>query len=138
MQVAVGRRDKLSVFGSDYPTRDGTAIRDYIHVVDLARGHLAALGALDRHGPGCRAYNLATGRGTTVLELLAAASAAAGKPIAYDLVARRAGDAAEVYADPDFAQAELGWRANLDIDDMCRDHWRWQNAHPFGFGDGPS
>ena len=135
MQVAVGRREKLSVYGSDYPTRDGTAIRDYIHVVDLARGHLAALAALDRHGSGCRAYNLATGRGTTVLELLAAASAAAGKPIAYELVGRRAGDAAEVFADPDHAREALSWTASLDIDDMCADHWRWQKNHPFGFGD---
>lgn len=138
MQVAVGRREKLSIFGSDYPTRDGTAVRDYIHVVDLAKGHLAALATLDDHGPGCRAYNLATGRGTTVLELVAAASAAVGQPIAYELVDRRPGDAVEVYADPDYAVKELGWKANLDIDDMCRDHWRWQQAHPWGFADGPS
>ncbi|MDH4147126.1 MAG: UDP-glucose 4-epimerase GalE [Acidimicrobiia bacterium] len=135
MQVAVGRREMLSVFGGDYPTRDGTCIRDYIHVVDLARGHLAALDALDRHGPGCRAFNLGTGRGTTVLEMLAAASRAVGGPIPHEVVARRPGDAMEVYADPSAAQAELAWRAELDVDQMCVDHWRWQSKHPRGFVD---
>lgn len=138
MQVAVGRRDRLSVFGGDYPTRDGTAVRDYIHVVDLARGHLAALAALDRHGDGCRAYNLGTGRGTTVLELVAAASRAIGSPIPFEMVDRRPGDAVEVWADPSFAAKELGWRATHDIDDMCADHWRWQSNHPWGFADGPT
>ena len=133
MQVAVGRREKLSVFGGDYGTPDGTAIRDYIHVVDLAEGHLAALAALDQHGPGCRAYNLGTGRGTSVKELITVAEQVVGKPINYEIVGRRPGDAAVVYADPSFAAAELGWTATRDVVDMCADHWRWQSSHPSGF-----
>jgi UDP-glucose 4-epimerase len=137
MQVAVGRREHLSVYGSDYPTRDGTCVRDYIHVVDLAQGHLAALDALDRHGDGCRPFNLGTGTGTTVLEMVAAASRAVGRPLPYRIVPRRPGDAVEVYADPSLAQAELGWKATRSVDEMCADHWRWQSAHPYGF-DPPS
>ncbi len=138
MQVAVGRRDKLSVFGGDYPTRDGTAVRDYIHVMDLAAGHLAAIDALDAGPAGCRAFNLGTGQGTTVLELIAAASRAVGKPIPYEIVDRRPGDAVQVWADPAYANSELGWKAVRDIDDMCVDHWRWQSRHPWGFADGPA
>ena len=135
MQVAVGRRDELSVFGSDYPTRDGTAIRDYIHVVDLARGHLAAIDTLAGRNPGCYTWNLGTGTGSTVLEALAAAERAVGKAIPHRIVARRPGDAAEVWADPSFARRELGWKAELTLDDMCVDHWRWQQRHPNGFAD---
>lgn len=134
MQVAVGRRDQLSVFGSDYPTRDGTCIRDYIHVVDLAQGHLAALDALDRTGAGCKAYNLGTGTGSTVLEVIDAAGAAVGSPIPYTIVDRRPGDAAAVFADPTHANEALGWRAERDLATMCADHWRWQSTHPEGFG----
>jgi len=133
MQVAVGRRDKLSVFGGDYPTRDGTCIRDYIHVVDLAKGHLAALDVIGELETGCTALNLGTGTGTTVLELVAAASAVIGRPIPYEIVERRAGDAVEVWADPAEANRVLRWRTSLDVHDMCRDHWAWQSRHPYGF-----
>jgi UDP-glucose 4-epimerase len=135
MQVAVGRRDSLSVFGGDYPTRDGTCIRDYIHVVDLAQGHLAALDAMDGLGAGCRAYNLGTGTGTTVLELVRAAEAVIGRPVPHQIVDRRPGDAMEVYADPALANAALGWKATRTVEDMCADHWRWQAGHPDGFAD---
>jgi UDP-glucose 4-epimerase len=134
MQVAVGRLERLSVFGDDYPTRDGTCVRDYLHVVDLAKGHLAALRAMGE-GSGCRAYNLGTGRGTTVLEVVAAASAAVGRPLPYEIRPRRPGDATEVYADASLARTELGWEAALGVDDMCADHWRWQSGHPYGFAD---
>jgi UDP-glucose 4-epimerase len=133
MQTAAGIREYLPVFGSDYPTRDGTCVRDFVHVVDLARGHLAALSALDRRGPGCQALNLGTGKGTTVFEMLAAAERASGAPIPRRILARRAGDACSVFSDPSLANAELGWSATLDIDDMCQDHWCWQSAHPWGF-----
>jgi UDP-glucose 4-epimerase len=138
MQVAVGRRDALSIFGGDYPTRDGTCVRDYIHVVDLAQGHLAALEAIDDLGGGCRAVNLGTGQGTTVLEMVAAASAAVGRDLPYRIVDRRPGDAVEVYADPTLARQLLGWKTTRTVDDMCADHWRWQSRHPYGFADGPS
>jgi UDP-glucose 4-epimerase len=134
MQVAVGRRAELSVYGDDYPTHDGTCIRDYIHVVDLAEGHLAALDRLENLGPGCHAVNLGTGRGTTVLEMVAAAGAAVGTPIPYKVVGRRPGDAAAVYADPTHAREVLRWEATRGIDDMCADHWRWQHTHPEGYG----
>ena len=138
MQVAVGRRDKLSVFGGDYPTRDGTCVRDYIHVVDLAQGHLAALSLLDAPGEtGCRALNLGTGTGTTVLELIKAAEEVIGRPIAHEIVGRRPGDAVEVYADPSVANAALRWKTSRDIYDMCRDHWNWQSRHPYGFAQQP-
>jgi UDP-glucose 4-epimerase len=135
MQVAVGRRDSLSVFAGDYPTRDGTCIRDYINVVDLAQGHLAALDAMDGLGAGCRAYNLGTGTGTTVLELVRAAEAVIGRPVPHQIVDRRPGDAMEVYADPALANAALGWKATRTVEDMCADHWRWQAGHPDGFAD---
>jgi len=132
MQVAVGQREKLSVFGNDYPTRDGTNIRDYIHVVDLAEGHLKALDELES-GTGCRAFNLGTGTGSTVLEVVAAAGEAVGTPIAHEIVDRRAGDVIAIWADPKKAADVLGWKSSRDLDDMCRDHWRWQQQNPTGF-----
>ncbi|HEX4902987.1 MAG TPA: UDP-glucose 4-epimerase GalE [Acidimicrobiales bacterium] len=135
MQVAVGRHEKLRVFGDDYDTPDGTCIRDYIHVVDLADAHLAALVALDRV-EGCRAVNVGTGTGSSVLDVVAAAGRAVGRDIPYEVVDRRAGDAPCVYADTTLATELLGWRARYDLDDMCRDHWRWQRENPEGFGAG--
>ena len=133
MQVAVGRRDKLRVFGTDYPTPDGTGVRDYIHVVDLAQGHLAALESLDKID-GCVAVNLGTGRGYSVLEMVAAAEQATGKEIPYEIVGRRPGDASTVYADPARALDLLGWKASRGLDEICADSWRWQSSHPEGFG----
>lgn len=132
MQVAIGRREKLGVFGGDYPTRDGTGVRDYIHVVDLAIGHLAALRKLDET-QGCAHYNLGTGTGYSVLEMLAAVRKASGKEIAYEILARRPGDIAECYADPQLAARELGWRAERGLDAMVADAWRWQLSNPEGF-----
>ncbi len=131
-QVAVGRLPLLRVFGDDYPTRDGTGVRDYIHVVDLARGHLAALAYLQR-GPQLAVHNLGTGAGTTVMEALRAFERASGRTIPFRVVARRPGDIAECYADTTKAQRELGWTAQHDLDDMCRDAWQWQSRHPNGF-----
>jgi len=130
-QVAVGRRERLSVWGNDYPTPDGTGVRDYIHVVDLARGHLAALDALPE--PGVRAYNLGTGRGYSVLEMISAFEAASGQKIPFTVAARRPGDVAICYADPGLAHRRLGWRTRYDIHQMCRDSWRWQSANPLGY-----
>ena len=132
MQVAVGRRDRLKVFGNDYPTPDGTGVRDYIHVVDLAQGHLAALEAL-ADVEGCVAINLGTGRGYSVLEMLAAAREATGKEIPFEIVGRRAGDASTVYADPSRALDLLGWKATRGLEEICADSWRWQSSHPDGF-----
>lgn len=132
MQVAVGRRDRLSVFGDDYDTPDGTGVRDYIHVVDLALGHLAALDRLDRL-PGCTAVNLGTGRGYSVLEVVRAAERASGRPIPCAVTARRPGDIAACYADPTLAASLLGWHAERGIDRMCEDHWRWQERNPRGY-----
>ena len=133
-QVAVGRRETLSVFGGDYPTRDGTGVRDYIHVVDLARGHVAAVDALDRwSGPVPLTVNLGTGRGYSVLELLRAFEAAAGRAIPYRIVARRDGDVAECYADPSLARELLGWEAEYGVERMCVDAWRWQSQNPGGY-----
>lgn len=132
MQVAVGKRDRLRVFGADYPTPDGTGVRDYIHVVDLARGHLAALDALDR-ARGFRVYNLGTGRGVSVMEMVDAASKAVGSAIPYDVVARRPGDVAAICANADGASRDLGWQASMGIEEMCRDAWRWQRANPNGY-----
>ncbi len=131
-QVAVGRREKLRVFGDDYPTPDGTGVRDYIHVVDLADGHLRALDHLAAHG-GLHTWNLGTGKGYSVLEVRAAFEKASGREIPYEVVARRPGDAAVSYADPSAALAELGWSAARDIDTMCRDHWNWQRNNPEGY-----
>ncbi len=124
-QVAVGRLKELPVYGNDYPTPDGTGVRDYIHVVDLARGHLAALNAL-RQRPGVLTVNLGTGRGYSVLEMVRAFSAASGKAVPYRILGRRPGDIAQCYADPARARETLGWQAQLGIDDMCADSWRWQ------------
>jgi UDP-glucose 4-epimerase len=131
-QVAAGVRDKVRVFGSDYPTRDGTGVRDYIHVVDLARGHLAALDALRREPRGF-AVNLGTGRGISVLEAVHAFERASGRKIPVERVARRAGDVAESYADPTLAERLLGWKAVHGLDEMCRDTWRWQSLNPHGY-----
>ncbi|HIY71161.1 MAG TPA: UDP-glucose 4-epimerase GalE [Candidatus Luteimonas excrementigallinarum] len=131
-QVAVGQRERLSVFGGDWPTVDGTGVRDYIHVVDLARAHADALDFLAREGRSAN-INLGTGRGTSVLELVRAFERASGREVAYEIVARRPGDVAEVYADPSLAHELLGWRAGLDIDAMCRDAWRWQSRNPHGY-----
>jgi UDP-glucose 4-epimerase len=124
-QVAVGKLKELPVYGNDYPTADGTGVRDYIHVVDLARGHLAALDAL-RRAPGVLTVNLGTGRGYSVLEMVRAFSAACGKPVPYRIVGRRPGDTAECFADPSLAKRLLGWQAQLGIEAMCADTWRWQ------------
>ena len=132
-QVAVGRHPFVRVFGADYETPDGTGVRDYIHVVDLARGHLAALDRLDAM-QGAIAHNLGRGRGYSVLEVIRAFERASGKAIPYRVVERRPGDAPVSYADPRKASDELGWRAELDLDAMCRDAWHWQSKHPNGFG----
>ncbi|WP_295583939.1 UDP-glucose 4-epimerase GalE [uncultured Lamprocystis sp.] len=131
-QVAVGKLPKLRVFGDDYPTPDGTGVRDYIHVVDLARGHLAALNKLQDQ-PGAVAYNLGTGRGYSVLEMVAAFAEASGRPIPYEIAPRRPGDIATCYADPAKARDELGWQAQYGIAEMVRDTWRWQSENPRGF-----
>lgn len=130
-QVAVGRRAELSVFGSDYPTPDGTGVRDYIHVVDLALGHLAALDALVRE-PGVTTVNLGTGRGFSVLEMLHAFERACGQKVPYKLVDRRPGDVPAYWAEPALAEASLGWKATRGIDDMCADTWKWQSMNPEG------
>ncbi|NXG72403.1 GALE epimerase, partial [Baryphthengus martii] len=131
-QVAVGRREFLSVFGSDYKTDDGTGVRDYIHVVDLAKGHIAALRKL-KENCGCKIYNLGTGTGYSVLQMVRAMEKASGREIKYKLVGRREGDVASCYADPTLAERELGWRAALGLDKMCEDLWRWQLQNPTGF-----
>jgi len=132
-QVAVGKRPKLQVFGNDYDTPDGTGVRDYLHVVDLAEGHVAAL----RHllgGARSLTVNLGTGRGSSVLELVRAFERASGRPVPYEIVARRPGDVAACYADPTLAERTIGWKARRDLDQMCADSWRWQVANPDGFG----
>lgn len=129
-QVAVGKREKVFVFGDDYDTVDGTGVRDYIHVVDLARGHVAAL---EHSQPGTHIYNLATGRGTSVLELIHAFETACGKQIPYEIVERRPGDVASSYADPTSAEQSLGWTAKYTIDDICASSWRWQSQNPNGY-----
>lgn len=133
-QVAVGRRKCLQVFGTDYDTPDGTGVRDYIHIVDLAQGHLNALAKLGRgeiHG--FVAYNLGTGNGYSVLEVVKAFSEASGKEIKYEFAPRRPGDIASAYADPTLAAKELGWRAKLGLKEMCVDAWRWQSNNPNGY-----
>jgi len=134
-QVAVGRRKHLTVFGNDYDTPDGTGVRDYIHVVDLADGHLAALknDILNKEKSGTSVYNLGTGRGTSVMELLRALEKASGKEIPFVMGERRAGDVATVYADCSYAEKELGWKAKLSIERACEDTWRWQSQNPTGF-----
>ncbi|VWB73805.1 UDP-glucose 4-epimerase GalE [Burkholderia lata] len=131
-QVAVGKLERLRVFGSDYPTPDGTGVRDYIHVVDLAKGHIAALDSLAKRDASF-VVNLGTGQGYSVLEVVRAFEKASGRPVPYELVARRPGDIAECYANPQAAADIIGWRATLGIEEMCADHWRWQEGNPRGF-----
>jgi len=131
-QVAVGKLDKLSVFGDDYPTHDGTGVRDYIHVVDLAIGHLKALDKLQSN-PGVVTYNLGTGQGYSVLDVVNAFEKASGENVPYKITDRRPGDIASCYADPTKAEKELGWTAKRDIVEMCRDAWRWQSQNPDGY-----
>lgn len=131
-QVAVGRLERLSVFGNDYPTLDGTGVRDYIHVVDLARGHVAALGFLTHH-PGIHTWNLGTGTGYSVLQMIEAFERASGRSVPYRIAPRRPGDVARCWADPAKAQRELGWRAVLGLDEMMVDTWRWQSRNPTGY-----
>ncbi len=132
-QVAVGRRPHLNVFGGDYPTPDGTGVRDYIHVVDLARGHVAALNRLHHQPGGVHTWNLGTGQGVSVLDMVRAFEAASGKKVPYEIVARRAGDVAQCWADPARAAHDLGWRAVYDLPRMCADAWRWQSRNPEGY-----
>ncbi|GAA0141065.1 epimerase/racemase [Lithospermum erythrorhizon] len=137
-QVAVGRLPELNVYGNDYPTPDGSAIRDYIHVMDLADGHVAALRKLFAQSDvGCVAYNLGTGCGTSVLEMVAAFERASGKKIPIKLCPRRPGDATAVYASTEKAEKELGWKAKFGIDDMCRDQWGWASQNPWGYQSKP-
>lgn len=131
-QVAVGRREKVMVFGNDYPTPDGTGVRDYIHVMDLAAGHLAALRHVGMNS-GVFRWNLGTGRGSSVLEVIEAFGVAAGHGIPYEFAARRPGDAAISYADASAALADLGWSARRNLAQMCEDHWRWQSSNPLGY-----
>ena len=134
MQVAVGKLEKVNVFGDDFDTHDGTGVRDYIHVVDLARGHVAALKKLEK-GSGLSKYNLGTGVGYSVLDIIKSASAAVGRDLPYVIAPRRAGDIAACYADASKAKEELGWEAQYDVKRMCEDSWRWQSKHPNGFAD---
>jgi len=131
-QVAVGKREKLSVFGGDYPTHDGTGVRDYIHVVDLATGHLRALEKLNTK-PGLVTYNLGTGQGYSVLDMIKAFEKASGKSIPYQIVERRPGDIAACYAAPQKARTELGWQATHTLEDMAESSWKWQSTNPNGY-----
>jgi len=131
-QVAVGKLPELAVFGNDYPTPDGTGVRDYIHVVDLAEGHLRALEALQTR-TGAHVWNLGTGQGYSVLDMVRAFEAASGKPVPYRVAPRRPGDIATCYADPAKAESELGWKARRGLDEMMRDAWRWQSMNPDGY-----
>ncbi len=141
-QVAVGKLPELAVFGNDYPTPDGTGVRDYIHVVDLAEGHLCALRALQglqglqgaTSHTGAHVWNLGTGQGYSVLEMVRAFEAASGRPIPYRLAPRRPGDIATCYSDPTKAERELGWKAQRGLAEMMRDAWRWQQMNPGGYG----
>ena len=130
-QVASGKLKKISVFGNDYPTKDGTGVRDYIHVVDLARGHVAVIEKLTTAG--VHIYNLGTGVGYSVLDMIHAFEKACGKQLPYEICARRTGDIAECYADPSKAAKELGWKAEYGIEEMCRDQWNWQSKNPNGY-----
>ncbi|KAK4747931.1 hypothetical protein SAY87_014517 [Trapa incisa] len=133
-QVAVGRRSALTVYGTDYSTNDGTGVRDYIHVVDLADGHIAALHKLDESSIGCREYNLGTGKGTSVLEMVKAFEKASGKKIPLVMSGRRPGDAEMVYAAIEKAARELKWKPKYGIEEMCRDQWNWASKNPYGYG----
>ena len=133
-QVAIGRREKLSVFGNDYPTPDGTGVRDYIHVVDLAKGHVAAIRyAVENQG--CEVFNLGTGHGYSVLDMVKAFEQANGVKVPYQIVDRRPGDLPTCYADPAKSEKILGWKAEKDLVDMCRDSWNWQSKNPMGYGE---
>ena len=134
-QVAVGRREKLRIFGDDYGTPDGTAVRDYIHVEDLAAGHVAALARLAWTDQAVSTWNLGTGIGTSVLDVLHAFERVIGHDLRYEVVGRRAGDIAASYADPGRANEQLGWTATRSLDDMCTDAWRWQSQNPDGYPD---
>jgi len=131
-QVAVGKLEKLSIFGGDYDTPDGTGVRDYIHVVDLAKGHVKALQALENK-PQVLTVNLGTGNGYSVLDMVKAFEKASGKDVPYQIVDRRPGDIATCYADPAYAAERLGWRAECELDEMCEDTWRWQSQNPDGY-----
>ena len=132
-QVAVGRRETLTIFGSDYDTPDGTGVRDYIHIMDLAEGHLAALKKLQDEPTGHKVYNLGTGHGYSVLDMVKAMEKASGRTISTTMGERRPGDIATCYAATTKAEAELGWRATRDLEAMCRDLWAWQSANPNGY-----
>ena len=132
-QVAIGRREVLSVFGNDYKTTDGTGVRDYIHVVDLALGHVAALNKMKEGGSGFKAYNLGTGSGHSVLEMIKAMEKVVGKEIRYKIAPRREGDIACNYADPSLARNELKWEATRGLDQMCQDSWKFQTTNPMGY-----
>lgn len=134
-QVAVGRRPSLAIFGNDFPTPDGTGVRDYIHVLDLADGHLAALTTLRDRPPGVHIYNLGAGKGHSVLDVVAAFSQACGKPLPYHFAPRRDGDLAAYWAAPEKAARELHWRVSRTLEDMVRDTWHWQSRHPNGYPD---
>lgn len=136
-QVAVGVREKVNVFGGDYPTPDGTGVRDYIHVVDLGAGHLAALEYLEAHG-GSHAWNLGTGHGSSVLETIQAFARISEQEIPYEIVDRRPGDVAASYADPALAREEIGWKAERGLEQMVEDMWRWQSTNPSGYPDEPA
>ena len=131
-QVATGQREKLKVFGNDYPTRDGTAVRDYLHVVDLAEAHLKALQAIERRGQGFTC-NLGTGRGSSVLEVISAFEEATGQNIPYEFAQRRAGDVTEAWADPSYAHEILGWQTTRGLQEMLADAWNWQSKNPQGY-----
>ena len=133
-QVAIGRREKLNVFGNDYDTHDGTGVRDYIHVVDLARGHVAAVKYVSEN-QGCQVFNLGTGTGYSVLDMVTSFERANGVAVPYAIVDRRPGDIATCYADPSKSAAVLGWKAQHTLEDMCRDSWNWQSKNPMGYGE---
>ena len=133
-QVAIGKLPRLRVFGNDYATHDGTGVRDYIHVLDLAHGHLLALKKLEQT-PGLVTYNLGPGQGSSVLDMVNAFIKATGKDIPYEIVERRPGDIDECYADPALAESEIGFKAKYDLEEMCADSWRWQSSNPNGYGD---
>lgn len=136
-QVAVGKREKLLVFGDDYASDDGTAIRDYIHILDLSRGHLVALNYLRDNKPGVRAWNLGTGKGSTVFHMIKAFSAACGKDLPYEVVGRRAGDVLNLTANPTRANTELKWKAEKTLEDACKDLWVWTENNPQGYRQQP-
>lgn len=136
-QVATGQREKLLVFGDDYPSKDGTAIRDYIHVIDLAKGHLAALNYLRQNNPGIRAWNLGTGRGSTVFEMINTFSRVVGNALKYEVVERREGDVLDLTANPARANQELGWKTELSLEDACSDLWKWVSNNPRGYRQDP-